>query len=135
MQKIPDGFIAHFRKSPVTDPWEPLFSRIDEQGVVEIGVCLATPHCNSRGMAHGGLIASLADNAMGLTYARSLGQPTGMVTVNLNIDFVAAGQVGEWLQISPRLIRSGRKMGFVDALITSNGRTIARANAVFKNTV
>jgi len=135
MQNIPDGFSAHFRKSPVTDPWEPLFSRIDDKGVIEIGVWLATQHCKSRGMANGGLIPSLADNAMGLTYARSLGQPTGVVTVSLNIDFVAAGKVDEWLQISPRMIRSGEKMGFVDALVTSNSQTIARASAVFKNTV
>ena len=24
---IPDGFEPHFRKSPLTDPWEPLYRR------------------------------------------------------------------------------------------------------------
>jgi len=24
---VPEGFAPHFRKSKVTDPWEPLFSR------------------------------------------------------------------------------------------------------------
>jgi len=27
MPDAPDGFVPHFRKSPVTDPWEPLYSR------------------------------------------------------------------------------------------------------------
>ena len=30
VDEIPQGYAAHFRKSPVTEPWEPLFSRIVE---------------------------------------------------------------------------------------------------------
>jgi hypothetical protein len=28
---IPDGFEPHFRKSPLTDPWEPLYSKRTER--------------------------------------------------------------------------------------------------------
>ena len=31
--EIPAGFEPHFRKSPFTDPWEPLYSRKTDQGV------------------------------------------------------------------------------------------------------
>ena len=62
--EVPDGFERHFRRSGLTDPWEPLYSRkLDDR--VQIGLTLAAPHCNSRGLVHGGLIAALADNAMG----------------------------------------------------------------------
>lgn len=94
---------------------------------------LAPAHCNSRGLAHGGVIAALADNAMGLTYAAALTDTSGVVTLSLNVDYVAKGAVGAWLQVSPRLIRSGKLIGFVDALITADRLTIARANATFKN--
>ncbi len=63
-QTPPAGFAPHFRKSPVTDPWEPLYSRVLDDRVV-IGFHVAGAHTNSRGMLHGGLIAALADNAMG----------------------------------------------------------------------
>jgi hypothetical protein len=35
-QAAPEGFLPHFKTSPVTAPWEPLFSRRGERAV-EIG--------------------------------------------------------------------------------------------------
>jgi acyl-coenzyme A thioesterase PaaI-like protein len=53
---VPEGFERHFRRSPVTDPWEPIFSRRVE-GALRIGLRLAEAHCNSRGLVHGAVIA------------------------------------------------------------------------------
>ena len=72
IDQVPEGFEPHFRKSPFTDPWEPLYSRRGEKSVA-IGLRLAKPHTNSRGLIHGGLIASLADNAMGYSCSQALG--------------------------------------------------------------
>ncbi|MBI1262077.1 MAG: hotdog fold thioesterase [Rhizobiales bacterium] len=136
MPKLPEGFAPHFRKSAVTDPWEPLYSR-QNGGILELGLELRAAHCNSRGLMHGGVIASLADNAMGLsyvlTYAENNETPKGgAVTVSLNIDYLAAGKLGQWVQVTPRVIRAGKNMGFVDALVTADGTPIARANATFR---
>ncbi len=133
----PEGFSAHFRKSPVTDPWEPLFSR-QVDGALQIGLYLREAHCNSRGFLHGGVIAALADNAMGLSCRKILGSTQGdsargLVTINLTIDYVGAAKVGQWLQIEPRVLRTGRSMCFADALVTAEGALIARANAVFRS--
>ena len=135
---VPDGFEPHFRRSPVTDPWEPLYSRRSE-GQVEIGLRLREAHCNSRGFVHGGVISALADNAMGLTFhaarALALGAHAAdarAVTMTLTIDFVATAKVGEWLQITPRVLRAGQATGFVDALVTSEDQLVARASAIFR---
>ncbi|MEM1316168.1 MAG: PaaI family thioesterase, partial [Pseudomonadota bacterium] len=124
----PDGFARHFRRSAVTDPWEPLWSRRagpDGAGPLQLGVRLSEAHCNSRGFAHGAVIAALADNAMGLSYILALREGgrevSGAVTVSLNLDYAASGRVGQWLQVEPRLIRAGGGMGFVDALVTADG--------------
>lgn len=127
----PDGFAPHFRKSPVTDPWEPLFSRRIE-GAVQIGVRLREAHCNSRGFLHGGVIAALADNAMGLSCGSSLASVQGLLTVSLTIDYVGAAKTGQWLQVEPRVLRTGKSMGFADALVTADGAVIARASATFR---
>jgi uncharacterized protein (TIGR00369 family) len=140
-KSVPDGFQPHFKKSRVTDPWEPLYSRVLAEAV-QIGLWLSEAHCNSRGFVHGGVIAALADNAMGLSYgqaARSAASPDrpapkSAVTVSLNIDYAATANVGQWLQIEPRVIKAGRTMGFVDALITADGAAIARASATFRAT-
>lgn len=136
MSEIPEGFEPHYRKSPVTDPWEPIYSRRGAESV-EIGLRLASAHCNSRGLMHGGVIATLADNAMGLScgavYEKTFGETkAGLLTVSLNIDYVASAKIGDWVEVRPRVVKAGRSMGFVDAVVTADGVTIARASATFR---
>ena len=56
---------------------------------------------NGRHMAHGGLIAALADNAMGLSCraaARAQGRDlTGLVTASLSLDYMSRVDLGKWL--------------------------------------
>ena len=88
---IPAGFEPHFRKGPLTDPWEPLYSRKTDKAVI-MGLRLARPHTNGRGLIHGGLIAALADNAMGYSCAQATGWTTSFVTISLTVDFVGSAR-------------------------------------------
>jgi acyl-coenzyme A thioesterase PaaI-like protein len=101
---VPEGFASHWRKSGLTDPWEPLYSRRKEDAVY-IGIRAGPAHSNSRGFVHGGLISALADNAMGLSCGVTLGH-VRLVTVNLTVDFVAAAKQGQWLEIRPKVVRT-----------------------------
>ncbi len=131
----PDGFAPHFRKSGLTDPWEPIFSRVLPDRV-QIGLWIRTPHCNSRGFTHGGLITALADNAMGLSCVQksvSAGDEIkGPVTISLSIDFLGTGRLGQWLVVDTDHIKIGKSIAFARALIAADGTTIAQANATFK---
>ena len=86
-EDIPEGFERHTRRSPLTDPWEPLYSKRTDKAVI-IGLRLAKPHTNGRGLIHGGLIAALADNAMGHSCAHAMGGVSSLVTISLAVDFV-----------------------------------------------
>ena len=90
---VPPGFEPHFRKSPFTDPWEPLYAKKTERAVV-LALRLATPHTNARGLIHGGLMASLADNAMGYSCAQATGWTTSFVTISLAVDTLARPRSG-----------------------------------------
>ena len=127
---LPDGFTRHTRSSPLTEPWEPIYSRTTDRAVL-IGLRIARPHTNSRGLAHGGLITSLADNAMGLSCGHVLGGGARLLTVNVSVDFVGAAQVGQWLQIDSDVIKTGSRLCFAQALITADGVPCARANGTF----
>ncbi len=130
----PAGFAPHFRKSPLTDAWEPLYSKRDGD-VLTIGVLIAAPHTNARGMAHGGLIAALADNAMGLACVLSQAGAgaglSGIVTVSLTCDFTGTARIGDWLEVRASPVRVGRTLAFGEARVTTGDRLIARASAVF----
>jgi uncharacterized protein (TIGR00369 family) len=128
-QSVPEGFVKHDRTSAVTNPWEPIWVRSLESAV-QLAVWISPAHCNARGFLHGGVIASLTDNAMGLSLAKLTG--ASAVTVSLSVDYVRSATPGQWLQIEPRVIRAGGNLGFVDALVTAGGETVARASATFR---
>ena len=127
----PAGFAPHDRKSPLTDPWEPLYSRIAGETVI-LGLRAGPAHSNSRGFVHGGLIGALADNAMGLSCARRLGHAGGLVTVNLSVDFLTSAIEGQWLEFDTVFVKPGRTLCFAQAFVTADGQPCARANAVFR---
>src|SRR3974390_3405403 len=130
MPTVPDGFSPHFRQSPVTEPWEPLFSRRKERSI-DLLLEIRPAHCNSRGMLHGGVLAALCDNAMGLSLAVVLAERTPhILTISLGIDSLDGAKVGETVLIEPRVLRSAGSTGFCDALVTAGSAAtpIARAN-------
>jgi uncharacterized protein (TIGR00369 family) len=129
---VPEGFEPHFRRSPLTDPWEPLYSRRDGARLC-LGLRLEERHCNARGMAHGGLISALADNAMGLACVLGAsGKAAGAVTASLTMDFLGAVRPGQWLQIAADPVRVGGTLGFGAAVVTADGDVVARASGVFR---
>ncbi|HEX5380398.1 MAG TPA: PaaI family thioesterase [Phenylobacterium sp.] len=130
-QTLPAGFSRHYRQSPLTDPWEPLYSRKTE-GAVVIGLQLTEAHTNSRGFAHGGLISALADNAMGLSCGHRLGDGASLLTVNLTVDFLGSAQIGQWLEFDTIFVKPGSTLCFAQAFVTADGAPCARANAVFR---
>jgi acyl-coenzyme A thioesterase PaaI-like protein len=136
---VPDDFQAHDRSSPVTDPGQPLFARWRETAC-DLGFVLGPAHCNARGMLHGGVIAALSDNAMGLSLGQawkarlkdSPPQSPSILTSNLSLDYLGIAKLGDWICINPRVVHVGNKSGNVDALISAHGKVIARANASFR---
>ena len=128
---IPEGFEPHFRKSPMTDPWEPLYSKRTEKAVI-IGLRLAKPHTNGRGLIHGGLIAALSDNAMGYSCALVMGWTSSLVTISLAVDFIGSAQVGQWLSVESDVIKTGSTICFAQSLVKADDAVIARANGTFR---
>ncbi len=128
---VPPGFTPHARRSGLTAPWEPLYSR-QTQDAVFLGFRAAAPHTNSRHFVHGGLISALADNAMGLSCGRALTNATGLVTVTLTMDFVASGKMGQWIEFRPSVVKAGATLCFASILVFADDAICARGNAVFR---
>jgi uncharacterized protein (TIGR00369 family) len=128
---IPAGFEPHFRKSPFTDPWEPLYSKKTDKSVT-MGLRLGKAHTNSRGLIHGGLIAALSDNAMGYSCAQVMGWKASLVTISLAVDYVGTAEIGQWLAIECEVIKTGSTICFAQSLIKADDTVIARANGTFR---
>ena len=126
----PPGFEPLARRSPLTNPWEPIFSRDTERAVV-LGLYARAVHTNSRGFVHGGLIGALSDAAMGYSCAKVAALP-GLATVSLSLDYLSSVHEGQWLEFDTVFVKPGRTLCFAQAFVTADGQPCARANAVFR---
>ena len=129
--RIPEGFERQNRPSPLTDPWEPIYSK-QTPGAIILGLRLAKPHTNARGFAHGGLIAALTDNAMGHSCDHKMRGANSLVTVSMSIDFIASAHIGQWLTVETDVIKTGSTLCFAQCFVTADGVAIARANGTFR---
>ena len=127
---VPDGFAPLFRTSPVLDLIGPIYSSGKGRDLV-LGLRVAHKHCNARGTIHGGILAALADVALGYSMAFATDPPTGLVTANLSLDFAGTAKVGDWIEVRTDVQKQGARLAFANCFIAVEGERIVRASAVF----
>src|SRR5580700_10517012 len=86
----------------------PLWKRQDG-GRTRFGFIVAPKHLNRAGNLHGGMLMTLADNAMAIT-AREASGAQRHATIELNIQFVGAVRLGEFVEAHPEVARSTRSL-------------------------
>jgi acyl-coenzyme A thioesterase 13 len=87
------GFVPHDRSSPFFDLIGPLLSRRTEDRL-EFALQIDDRHVNVRGFAHGGVLSTFADVALGYVAAISQNPPAKLVTASLAIDFAGLSANG-----------------------------------------
>lgn len=86
---------------------------------------------NTRGDAHGGLIAGIMDIAMSRAVRSACLDAWGLSTVSLTVNFLEPGRGA--LTARGRVLRAGGAIAAAEATIEdSQARIIARASAVFR---
>ncbi len=90
-----------------------------------------TKHHNRRGVLQGGALATFIDKTLGIT-ARAGAPAVLTATVQLDVHFIGAVQIGELVETRPRVVRATRHLVFVSADLTVGSRTVALANGVWK---
>jgi acyl-coenzyme A thioesterase 13 len=128
--KIPEGFQPSQRSSAYLDLVGPLFEKPD--GEYRIGLAVDDRHVNARGFCHGALLAMLADIALGRALAMSQTPRLNLVTTNLNLNYLAAAKLGDWLEASAKIDRIGKRVAHSSGYVLANGKPVLQATAVFQ---
>ncbi len=128
--QIAPGFELLRRSSPFRALVGPLYTK-GEGAERMIGLLAEEKHCNSRGIVHGGLLATLADLALGYTIAYLSDPPKSAVTASLTIDYVGSARVGDWLEVHTDVQKSGGRLTFANCYVHVGDARIVRASAVF----
>ena len=108
----------------------PLYAKDEGSGVV-IGLRIGERHLNTRGVAHGGMLVTLADSALGIVIAMLRTPPHPMVTVNLTADFADVAREGDWVEARVDLQKMGKRLAFATCHLWVGDRRILRASGIF----
>lgn len=83
---------------------------------------------NPMGSVHGGVIALLADAAMGIAFGRTLIDQSSFATIEMKVSYLRPVKESR-LTASAKLVTRGLRVGFVECAITdSRQKEIARAS-------
>jgi uncharacterized protein (TIGR00369 family) len=99
----------------------------ESDGVMALSITQA--HANMHAMAHGGLLATLADCALGSTVAGQL--QTSVVTVQMSLEYMNAVRVGDWLEAHVQIDKQGKRLIYAGCVLKVEARVMLRASAVF----
>lgn len=85
--------------------------------------------CNPAKMLHGGISSLMMDDVIGMGNLVA-GSEFLMTTINLNVDFLASAKLGEVVEVSAKLIRSGSNLNHWEAVIRKeSGKIVAKASS------
>src|SRR5688572_590621 len=130
MPRIPEDFRRIERLSPFNALVGPLYERRDGDAV-SIGLAIEEKHTNSRGVCHGGVLATLADLALGYAMLAKSGDKGSFVTAQLSVDYAGAAKLGDWIESRVEIQRVGARLAFANCYLISGATPIVRASAIF----
>ncbi|QNA89215.1 PaaI family thioesterase [Massilia sp. Dwa41.01b] len=129
---VPEGFERMQRGGPFIAGLGPLYCRRNpESGEIVIAMRIQPQHTNMRGIAHGGMLATLADASLGLGLTLHCDGRHSFLTVNLSTDFIDAARPGDWVEAHVHIERIGLRVAFAGCTLQVKGKRILRASGVF----
>ncbi|MBF9032688.1 PaaI family thioesterase [Rhodobacterales bacterium HKCCE2091] len=129
--EVEDGWVTDHDGIHFMERNGPIWYRRGEDRV-EVGfLAVEETHGNNQGIMHGGMIMSFADFALGhaVWYAHDRAP---VVTIQMDVKFVAAGIAGDWIHCTPEIVRRTRSITFIRGDILSGDRLVATASGVWK---
>lgn len=128
---VPEGHAPLEFGGPYFRALGPMYGRREAGGGLVVGLRVAEHHLNIQGYAHGGMLTTLADGALGLNIAIARGKRGGQVTVSLTADFLSSARLGDWLEARVTITRMGQRLAYANCDLMVGKRHVLRSSAVF----
>jgi acyl-coenzyme A thioesterase PaaI-like protein len=129
---IPEGFRRLLGGGAYMQLLGPVYMRKREDGRnAVIGLHIAPGHLNMQGIPHGGMLATVADSALGINVALARGIRAAQVTLSLTNDFLSSAALGDWLEARVQVHHLDEKLAHASCELWAGERVVMRASAVF----
>ncbi len=127
-----DAMLASLQSTFMTAPFNRLvgieFGEYHEDGGVTLCLPVEEHHQNGAGVAHGGVMLTLADAAISFGIARTVGLRCTTVEIKINYLRPVTGGV---LEARSHIVRAGRRLVIARAEVNCRGKQVAEALATF----
>ena len=135
--KVPAGQTAVF--DPAAHGWErvkahnfgELVGPVWRRGDPHFGFVASEKHGNHINIVHGGMLATFADQAMGMTAMRATGGKPH-ATIELNMHYIGAVQIGDFVEAHCEIVRITRSIIFMRSTLKVGDRIVAMSSGVWK---
>ena len=88
-------------------------------------------HLNTGKIAHGGFLSTIADTGMG-TAAHKVAGDRRCVTINLDMKFISAGQLGDKLKGNVNILKKTKTLVFINCEISNDKDIVVSASGTWK---
>ena len=88
-------------------------------------------HLNTGKIAHGGFLSTIADTGMG-TAAHRVAGDRRCVTINLDVKFISAGQLGDKLKGKVEILKKTKTLVFINCKISNDKEIVVSASGTWK---
>lgn len=100
-----------------------------EKGFIKVSYTVTPAMCNPAKILHGGVASLMIDDVIGMANFAA-GSEFLMTSINLNVDFLSSANIGEQLEVSAKLVRSGANLNHWESVITKDsGKLVAKASS------
>ena len=127
-RSAPEGWMLFERHDGHAANVGPFYRRAAGAGV---GFFAEKRHLNLAGIVHGGMLLTLADNALFNICWVKIGAFRG-VTLSLSTEFISPGREGTFIEASGEVLRAGRSVLFARGVVTSGEETLLNFSGAIK---
>lgn len=124
------GWTVHDDEPGFIDTVGPLW-QTDDGETLRIGFVARPEHANRRGVVHGGMLMTFADQALGAV-ALQAAAGSKLATVQLDTHFIDAVAIGEFVEGTARVERRTRSMLFMRGSMFVGDRIVAMSHGIWK---
>ena len=126
--------LAGFVETKLIDPFEVFIGPVFERGAPgekTFALPIDERHVNARGVIHGGMLMTFADQSMAMTARQATGVKRH-ATIELNTQFIGSVQLGQFVEAHAEVVRATRSVVFMEVKMFVDGRIVVSANGIWK---
>ena len=127
---VPSGFTSAQFSAGFLGMSGPYFLKREAESTI-VGCRISDHHMNYIGVAHGGVLATLADVALSFQIYDRADQKLPVSTVSMTTNFLIAAKLGDWVEANATIDRFGKRLAYAHGVIRSGDRMLMTMSGVF----